>query len=50
MSRRNKNIVDIVAMLQHMRAGKSNRQIKKELGIDRLRHRRSGNGRKRSNC
>ena len=35
MLRRNKNIVDIVAMLQHMRAGKSNRRIKKDLGIDR---------------
>lgn len=35
MSRRNKNIVDILALLQHMRAGKSNRQIRKDLGIDR---------------
>jgi transposase len=35
MSRRNKTIVDIIAMLQHMRAGKSNRQIRDELGVDR---------------
>lgn len=35
MSRRTKTIVDIIAMLQHMRAGKSNRQIRNELGIDR---------------
>lgn len=35
MSRRNKTIVDMIAMLQHMRAGKSNRQIRDELGIDR---------------
>jgi uncharacterized protein YabN with tetrapyrrole methylase and pyrophosphatase domain len=34
MSRRNKTIVDIIAMLQHMRAGKSNRQIRDELGVD----------------
>ncbi len=35
MLRRNKTIVDMIAMLQHMRAGKSNRQIRDELGIDR---------------
>jgi len=35
MSRRNKSIMDILAMLQHMRAGASNRRMKKELGVDR---------------
>lgn len=35
MSGRNKNIMDVFAMLQHMRAGDSNRRIKKALGIDR---------------
>ena len=35
MSKRNKNIVDIMAMLQHIRAGKSNRQIRDDLKIDR---------------
>lgn len=35
MSRRGKNIVDVIALLQHMRAGDSNRRIKKVLQIDR---------------
>lgn len=35
MSRRGKNIVDVIALLQHMRAGDSNRRIKKVLQVDR---------------
>lgn len=35
MSRRGKNIVDVIALLQHLRAGESNRRIKKVLQIDR---------------
>jgi len=35
MTRRSKNIVDVIALLQHMRAGESNRRIKKVLQVDR---------------
>lgn len=35
MAGKRKGIVDIYALLQHMRAGASNRKIKKELGVDR---------------
>ena len=32
---RRKNIVEIMAMLQHLRAGASNSQINRELGVSR---------------
>jgi hypothetical protein len=35
MAGKRKEIVDIYALLQHMRAGDSNRGIKRDLGIDR---------------
>ena len=35
MARKRKKIVDIYTLLQHLRAGDSNRRIKKDLGIDR---------------
>jgi transposase len=35
MAGKRKKIVDIYALLQHLRAGDSNRRIKRELGIDR---------------
>ena len=35
MSRKRKTTVDIYALLQHLRAGASNRRIKRELGVDR---------------
>lgn len=35
MSGKRKTTVDIYTLLQHLRAGASNRRIKRELGIDR---------------
>lgn len=35
MAGKRKELVDIYALLQHLRAGDSNRRIKRELGIDR---------------
>ena len=35
MAGKRKNIVDIYALLQHMRAGESNRRMKRVLGVDR---------------
>ncbi len=35
MAGKRKKIVDIYALLQHLRAGHSNRHIKRELGFDR---------------
>ena len=35
MAGKRKKIVDIYALLQHLRAGHSNRRVKRELGIDR---------------
>lgn len=35
MAGKRKEIVDIYALLQHLRAGESNRRIQRELGIDR---------------
>jgi transposase len=35
MSRKRKSLVDIYTLLQHLRAGASNRRIKRELGLDR---------------
>jgi hypothetical protein len=47
---RRKEIVEIMAMLQHLRAGASNNQIKRELKVSGIRHGRTGNGPVNRDC